>query len=90
MWNEQGFLRTSIAATIVIAALGIIFGILSGSFSIAFDGVYSLADAAMTGLALSVSSLIVKSAQRDAEFTTASPWVSGTLSRSSSCSTAAC
>ncbi|MEK1863540.1 cation diffusion facilitator family transporter (plasmid) [Rhizobium leguminosarum] len=66
MWNEQGFLRISIAATIVIAALGIIFGILSGSFSIAFDGVYSLADAAMTGLALSVSSLIVKSAQRDA------------------------
>ncbi|WP_037091521.1 cation diffusion facilitator family transporter [Rhizobium hidalgonense] len=64
--SEQGFLRVSIAATVVIAALGIVFGILSGSFSIAFDGVYSLADAAMTGLALWVSSLIVKSAQSDA------------------------
>ena len=66
MWSEQGFLRISIAATVVVAALGVVFGILSGSFSIAFDGVYSLADAAMTGLALWVSSLIVKSAQTDA------------------------
>lgn len=66
MWSEQGFLRLSIAATVVVAALGVVFGILSGSFSIAFDGVYSLADAAMTGLALWVSSLIVKSAQTDA------------------------
>jgi len=66
MWSEQGFLRVSIAATVVLAALGVAFGILSGSFSIAFDGVYSLADAAMTGLALWVSSLIVRSAQTDA------------------------
>ncbi|OWW04550.1 cation diffusion facilitator family transporter [Rhizobium sp. R72] len=66
MWSEQGFLRVSIAATVIVAALGVVFGILSGSFSIAFDGVYSLADAAMTGLALWVSSLIVKSAQTDA------------------------
>lgn len=67
MSNEQGFLRISIAATVVVAALGIFFGILSGSFSIAFDGVYSLADAAMTGLALWVSSLIVQSAHNDAK-----------------------
>ncbi|QFY59352.1 cation transporter [Rhizobium grahamii] len=67
MSNEQGFLRISIAATVVVAALGIFFGILSGSFSIAFDGVYSLADAAMTGLALWVSSLIVQSARNDAK-----------------------
>ncbi|MDL2408082.1 cation transporter [Rhizobium calliandrae] len=66
MWNEQGFLQISIAATLVVAALGVVFGILSGSFSIAFDGIYSLADAAMTGLALWVSSLIVKSVQIDA------------------------
>ncbi|WP_283193056.1 cation transporter [Rhizobium sp. AN80A] len=63
MRNEQRFLTISIAATVVVAALGIVFGIVSGSFSIAFDGVYSLADAAMTGLALWVSSLIVRSAQ---------------------------
>jgi predicted Co/Zn/Cd cation transporter (cation efflux family) len=66
MWSEQGFLRISIAATVVVAALGIVFGFLSGSFSIAFDGVYSLADAAMTGLSLLVSSLIVQSARNDA------------------------
>jgi predicted Co/Zn/Cd cation transporter (cation efflux family) len=66
MWDEQGFLRISIAATVVVAALGVVFGILSGSFSIAFDGVYSLADAAMTGLALWVSSLILMSEKRDA------------------------
>ncbi|WP_221101961.1 cation diffusion facilitator family transporter [Rhizobium binae] len=65
--GEQGFLRISIAATVVVATLGVVFGILSGSFSIAFDGVYSLADAAMTGLALWVSSLIIKSTQRDAQ-----------------------
>ena len=32
-----------------------------------FDGVYSLADAVMTGFALWVSSLIIKSTQSDAE-----------------------
>ncbi|MGV2101073.1 cation transporter [Rhizobium sp. 21-4511-3d] len=64
--GEQGFLRISIAATVVVATLGVVFGILSGSFSIAFDGVYSLADAAMTGLALWVSSLIIDSTKSDA------------------------
>jgi predicted Co/Zn/Cd cation transporter (cation efflux family) len=67
MLGEQGFLRISIAATVVVAVLGVVFGILSGSFSIAFDGVYSLADAAMTGLALWVSTLIIKSTQSDAQ-----------------------
>ncbi len=59
MLSEQGFLRASIVATVVVATLGIAFGLLSGSFSIAFDGAYSLIDAGMTGLALWVSSLIV-------------------------------
>ena len=63
MVDEQGFLRASIAATVVVAGFGIVFGFLSGSFSIAFDGVYSLADAGMTILALFVSSLIVRSAE---------------------------
>ncbi|MCA1371785.1 cation transporter [Bradyrhizobium sp. BRP14] len=66
MLDEQTFLRASIAATAVVAAFGIIFGLLSRSFSIAFDGVYSLADAGMTVLALWVSSLIVRSATADA------------------------
>jgi len=67
MLGERGFLRISIAATVVVATLGVVFGILSGSFSIAFDGVYALADAAMTGLALWVSSLIIQSTQSDAQ-----------------------
>lgn len=48
----------SIAATIIIALFGIGFGLASGSFSIAFDGVYSLVDACMSALALMVVNLI--------------------------------
>ncbi|RWO61325.1 MAG: hypothetical protein EOS14_08555 [Mesorhizobium sp.] len=66
MFSEQGFLRTSIFATVAVAAFGIVFGLLSGSFSIAFDGAYSLGDAGMTILAVWVSSLIVRSAKTDA------------------------
>lgn len=66
MWSEQGFLRASIVATVILALFGIVFGLVSGSFSIAFDGVYSLADAGMTVLALWVSSLIIRSARGDA------------------------
>ena len=63
MLDEQRLLRLSIMATCVVAAFGIALGLLSGSFSIAFDGVYSLADAGMTAIALLISRLIVQSAQ---------------------------
>lgn len=66
MLSERSVLRSSIAATFVVAAFGIVFGLLSGSFSIAFDGFYSLADAGMTTLSLVVASLILRSAERDA------------------------
>lgn len=56
--DERGVLRTSIAVTAVIASFGIIFGLLSGSFSIMFDGVYALVDASMSLLALVVVNLI--------------------------------
>src|SRR4051812_34471191 len=65
MITEQGFLRMSIVVTVCVAAFGILFGLLSGSYSIAFDGAYSLADACMTMLALWVSSLIVTSAEEN-------------------------
>lgn len=58
MLSEQGLLRLSIAVTVLAAGFGIAFGLLSGSFSIVFDGVYSLADASMSVLALIVVSLI--------------------------------
>ncbi|GAB7532619.1 cation diffusion facilitator family transporter [Pseudomonas sp. 3A(2025)] len=58
MNTEQGLLRLSIIITVLVAGFGIIFGLLSGSFSIVFDGVYSLADASMSVLALIVATLI--------------------------------
>lgn len=60
MQSEQGILRLSIVVTLLLAGGGIVFGLLSGSFSIVFDGVYSLADASMSGLALIVATLIRK------------------------------
>ena len=65
MLNEQSLLRISICATVLVASFGIVLGLLSGSFSIAFDGVYSLGDAGMTALALWISSLIVRSARQE-------------------------
>lgn len=58
MRTEQTLLKISIVVTILIAGFGIVFGIITGSFSIAFDGVYSLADASMSALALMVATLI--------------------------------
>lgn len=58
MQAEQTVLKISIGMTILIACSGILFGIVTGSFSIAFDGVYSLADASMSTLALVVARLI--------------------------------
>lgn len=57
--DERGILRISIAATIVISALGIGFGLASGSFAIVFDGVYALIDASMSLLSLVVVNLIM-------------------------------
>jgi predicted Co/Zn/Cd cation transporter (cation efflux family) len=62
MRTEQGILRISIAVTFVLAGFGILFGLMSGSFAIIFDGVYSLADASMTIVALLVSNLIATAA----------------------------
>ncbi|WP_286884760.1 cation diffusion facilitator family transporter [Pseudomonas sp. UBA7456] len=60
--SEQGLLRTSIAVTLFNASIGIAFGLASGSFSIVFDGVYSLVDASMSGLSLMVVRLITSHA----------------------------
>jgi predicted Co/Zn/Cd cation transporter (cation efflux family) len=56
--DESSILRLSIATTLLIALIGILFGLISGSFSIVFDGVYSLVDASMSALALAVVRLI--------------------------------
>ena len=59
--GEDGILKRSLAAILLVAALGIGFGIVSGSFAILFDGVFSLVDAAMTILSLFVARLITRS-----------------------------
>lgn len=61
MLTEQNILRLSIAMTVFVAAFGIVIGLLSGSFAIVFDGIYSLADAVMTIMALLVANLIASS-----------------------------
>lgn len=59
--TEQSVLRLSIAVTFLLAAAGIGFGLLSGSYAIVFDGVYALTDATMTIVALLVANLITAS-----------------------------
>lgn len=61
MGTEQGVLRISIIVTFALAVIGIVFGLLSGSFAIVFDGVYALTDATMTIVALLVANLIASS-----------------------------
>jgi predicted Co/Zn/Cd cation transporter (cation efflux family) len=56
--DERAVLKLSIAATLAVAAFGVTFGLLSGSFSIMFDGAYSLVDACMSLLSLAVVNLI--------------------------------
>lgn len=58
MHNEQTFLQASIVITLILAIVGIVFGLLSGSYAIVFDGIYSLTDASMTIVALLVARLI--------------------------------
>lgn len=65
MDTEQGVLRLSITVIVVFAVLGVVFGLLSGSFAIVFDGVYSLIDASMTTVALLVANLIATSTAGD-------------------------
>ncbi|MFD1331484.1 cation diffusion facilitator family transporter [Methylopila musalis] len=62
--REQHVLKVSIAATVLIGAIGVGFGVLSGSLSILFDGVFGALDAAMTGLSLLVSRLIAREASQ--------------------------
>jgi predicted Co/Zn/Cd cation transporter (cation efflux family) len=57
---EASLLRLSVGATILIAALGVIFGLVSGSLAIIFDGLFSVVDAVITALMLVVARLVAK------------------------------
>ncbi|MBB3808315.1 cation diffusion facilitator family transporter [Pseudochelatococcus contaminans] len=61
MNREQYILRVSIVVTVILAGIGVAFGLLAGSTSIIFDGIYTLTDAVMTILALLVARLIALS-----------------------------
>ncbi|MGH6760092.1 MAG: cation diffusion facilitator family transporter [Phyllobacterium sp.] len=54
----------SIWVTIGIGVFGVLFGLLSGSLSIVFDGVFSTIDAAMSMLALFVAKLLTSEGTR--------------------------
>src|SRR5260370_1525607 len=55
---EQRMLRLSSGVTVVVSLFGVVFGLLSGSMSTLFDGLFAAIDAAMSGLALFVSRLV--------------------------------
>ncbi len=58
MTSEQQVLRLSVVATMALAVFGVLSGLITGSSAIVFDGIYSLTDAAMTLVSLSVAGLI--------------------------------
>lgn len=66
--REQRVLLYSIAITTFDAAIGVAVGLLINSSSIVFDGVYSVIDAVMTGLALGVSVLLARGTTRNFQF----------------------
>lgn len=62
--QEQTTLKLSIGATLVVATLGILLGLLSGSQSILFDGMFSTIDAGMSAVALLVTRLLAREGSR--------------------------
>jgi predicted Co/Zn/Cd cation transporter (cation efflux family) len=56
--TEKSLLRLTVIGAVLISALGVVFGLISGSGSIMFDGIYSLIDAVMGLLTLVVANLI--------------------------------
>lgn len=63
--DEQNLLRISIFSTILLASIGLIFGLLARSSTIIFDSIYAMIDAVMTTLALIVAKLITASTSKD-------------------------
>lgn len=61
MRTEQQALRVSLVAVLLLSALGIGFGLVSGSAAILFDGVFSLVDALMSVISIILAGLLAKS-----------------------------
>lgn len=61
---EQHILKISIAATLLLAVVGILFGLLSGSLAIVFEGMFNMVDTAMSLMALLVARLLTSEGSR--------------------------
>jgi len=61
---EQRILKISIAVTFLLAVTGILFGLLSGSLAIVFDGMFNVVDMIMSILALLVARLLTSEGNR--------------------------
>ncbi|HWT96082.1 MAG TPA: cation diffusion facilitator family transporter [Terriglobales bacterium] len=66
--REQRQLRLSIILTVMVATIGIVTGLWTGSQSIVFDGFFSMIDATMTVVALIVSRLVTRDGSRHFQF----------------------
>jgi cation diffusion facilitator family transporter len=61
---EQRILKISIAVTFLLAVASILFGLLSGSLAIVFDGMFNMVDTGMSMLALYVARLLTSEGSR--------------------------
>lgn len=62
--HERRALKISIAVTFLLAVVGILFGLLSGSLAIVFDGMFNIVDTIMSILALFVARLLTRKGNR--------------------------
>lgn len=61
---EQRVLKLSIVTTCFLSVIGILYGLLSGSLAIVFDGMFDMIDAVMSVLALLVTRLLTSEGNR--------------------------
>jgi predicted Co/Zn/Cd cation transporter (cation efflux family) len=65
---EASLLRLSVGATVLIAGLGVVFGLASNSLAIIFDGLFSVVDAVITGLMLAVARLVARESNQKFQY----------------------
>ncbi|HAT1966949.1 TPA: cation diffusion facilitator family transporter [Legionella pneumophila] len=62
--HERRALKISIAVTFLLAVVGILFGLLSGSLAIVFDGMFNMVDTVISILAFFVARLLTSKGNR--------------------------
>ncbi|CDZ77252.1 zinc transporter ZitB [Legionella massiliensis] len=66
--HEQQALKLSIGVTFLLAVVGIIFGLLSGSLAIVFDGMFNMVDTVISTLAFFVARLLTSKGNRKFQY----------------------